>query len=236
MIRTAITTAIPFCRRFSEVPAFEKPTPIPLPVLQGSHSLDPQLTKSFLDTTLVIYGSKSFAKAIVKSAYELSQIPIGIELLGRIQKQSRFIPVIETNQPLAHIICDRRGYPCTLELNPSYEATSCSYKEDGSLVPSKLPFHVIFAHELIHSLHRLEEGRLHTTSILDEFPGFPNTEELYTITGRKTEKYLEKFPDRGPIASPISEHALCDAFHLPKRDVYGIFLPTQIDEEYPHGG
>lgn len=235
MIRTA-RAAIPYCRRFSDVLSLEQKTLISPPILQGENSLDPQLTESFLNSTLLIHGSKGFAKHIVKSTYELSQTPIGIELLGRIQRQSRFIPVIETDKKNGQAITNRNGYPCSIELNPNWCATICSSKEDGTLFPTKLPFSLVFAHELIHSLHRLEEGRLHTTSLNEEFPGFPNTEELYTIMGRKTEKYLSIYPDRGPLESPISEHAFCDAFHLPKREVYQIFLPTQIDEEYSEGG
>lgn len=200
---------------------------MPLPPLRPFSS-KPFLDRPCLDPLLIqgmisrYHGDHFFKKLIHRDLEMIGKTEIGIRLLQEVMIQA--VPLSISPGSMTGIETTHDS-GALIQINPNKRSEVFSTADEtGSRFLFELPSFLCLAHELIHYLHLAQEGRLHlsTEGVL---PGFPNIEEQYAITGLKPRGY-----SRGPSTSSLSEHALCEAYDCPKRDVYGIFIPKTPNE------
>lgn len=173
-------------------------------------------------------GDPEFKTDMHRCFEKLGESEIGGELLERICKSKQPLPIRKSSRTE---FCLWEG-KARIDFSPDQTLELTASESDGRRYHFTLPSFIALGHEMIHFLHFQEEGKLLTyLPGKDVFPGFPNVEEEYTITGKKRDEFTEN-----NTSHSISEHALCEAYQIPKRDVYGFFLPQTIDETYRWGG
>lgn len=200
-------------------------------------SLNPVLVSNSLRAEYPIFefhGDARFQSIVQSCIHTLTESPIGLNLIQRVMDQKERIPIYPNAKGEGRYQIENKQSKIIIDLTTDLWLTTS--RDDGTRFKFILPPFLRLGHELIHYLHYKEEGLLHTSSQYYEYPGFPNVEETYTVMGVKPLAYLQKFPERGPLQTTLSEHALCEAYQYPKRDVYGFFLPSSLNEGYRFGG
>lgn len=216
----------------------QKNIAFPILPLTDNRRSDHSLVESIFagKTAIQIKGDREFNHVIRQCIHKLSDSRPGMELLERVCRHEAPLPIRSSNRTA--IISNDANQKPYIEfdaINDRYFTTGDEY---GRRFAFCIPHFICLAHEMIHYLHIKEEGKLHLSQPgKDVFPGFPNVEEEYTVTGVKPAEYLKNFPtSSGPATCSLSEHVLCEAYNIPKRDVYGFFLPQTVDDVYPWGG
>ena len=176
---------------------------------------------------LLINGTRLFTSAIREDIKVLYRTEIGSSLFHRIEKTVRPITIAEGVDTRCVETPENSKIFINLEKHHSFSTVN----DLGVRSIFTLPRFITLAHELIHHLHVREEGAMHFSDYR-VLPGFPNVEEQYTVTGKKPKRYHQRYP-KGAQVNDLSEHAFCEAYACPKRDVYALSksLLEEIDEK-----